>query len=141
MFKYRVFSGPYFPAFRLNTERYGPKKTLYLDTFHSVIGQGYSGQKTFTSLMNLPKPVTANNYDKIINTLVKTTKAVAGIIMQDPCEELRADSSSDTIKDVEVPSDGIWQRREIFLIKWGSYCNFLKNGIILDIEPVSRKSR
>ena len=43
------FSGPYFPAFRLNTERYfvslriqsecgkyGPEKTPYLDTFHAV---------------------------------------------------------------------------------------------------------
>ena len=39
-------SGPYFPAFGLNTERYGvlspnvgkyrPEKTPYLDTFHAV---------------------------------------------------------------------------------------------------------
>ena len=44
--KYRVNSGPYFPAFGLNTERYGvlspnvgkyrPEKTPYLDTFHAV---------------------------------------------------------------------------------------------------------
>ena len=49
--KYGVFSGPYFPAFSLNTERYfvfsfsvfslnavkyGPEKTSYLDTFHAV---------------------------------------------------------------------------------------------------------
>ena len=44
----RSFSGPYFPAFRLNTERYlslfspsarkyGPEKTPYLDTFHAMI--------------------------------------------------------------------------------------------------------
>ena len=43
----RVFSGPYFPAFGLNTERYfvflriqsgkyGPENTTYLDTFHAV---------------------------------------------------------------------------------------------------------
>ena len=45
--KYGVLSGPYFPAFGLNTKRYevfslnvgryGPEKTPYLDTFHSVI--------------------------------------------------------------------------------------------------------
>ena len=35
--KYGVFSGPYFPAFRLNTERYGPEKAPYLDTFHALI--------------------------------------------------------------------------------------------------------
>ena len=57
-----------------------------------TIGQGYSGLETFMSLLNLAKPVTANNYDKIINRLVKTTKAVADITMQDACEELRADS-------------------------------------------------
>ena len=55
---YGVFSGPYFRVFGLNTERYGvseyrryrrygvfspnagkygPEKTLYLDTFHAVI--------------------------------------------------------------------------------------------------------
>ena len=50
-----------------------------------AIGQGYPGLETFTSLMNLPKPVTANNHDKIINKLVKTTKAVVDITMQDAC--------------------------------------------------------
>ena len=43
--KYRVFSGPYFPTFGLNMERYfspnagkyEPEKTPYLDTFHGVI--------------------------------------------------------------------------------------------------------
>ena len=47
--KYGVISGPYFPVFGLNTERYGvlrifspdtgiygPEITLYLDTFHAV---------------------------------------------------------------------------------------------------------
>ena len=42
--KYGVFSGSYFPAFRMNTERYeisnegkyGPEKAPYLDTFHTV---------------------------------------------------------------------------------------------------------
>ena len=87
-----------------------------------AIGQLYSGLETFTSLMNLPKPVTADNYYKIINRLVTTTKAVADITMQDAREELRADSSSNAVKDVEVSSDGTWQRRrysslnEIFLI-------------------------
>ena len=51
-----------------------------------AIGQGYAGLETLTSLMNLPKPFTANNYDKLIYRLVKTTKAVADITMQDTCE-------------------------------------------------------
>ena len=34
--KYGVISGPYFPIFRLNTGKYGPEITPYLDTFHAV---------------------------------------------------------------------------------------------------------
>ena len=36
MSKYGFFSGPYFPVFVLNTGKYGPEKTSYLDTFHAV---------------------------------------------------------------------------------------------------------
>ena len=35
--KYRAFSGPYFSVFGLNTGKYGPEKTPYLDTLHAVI--------------------------------------------------------------------------------------------------------
>ena len=36
MSKYGVFSSPYFPVFGLNTGKYGPEKTPYLDNFHAV---------------------------------------------------------------------------------------------------------
>ena len=58
-----------------------------------AVGKEYSRQKNSTSLMNFLKPVTANNHDKIINKLVKTTTAVAKIACEDACEELRADST------------------------------------------------
>ena len=31
-----VISGPYFPVFGLNTGKYRPERTPYLDTFHAV---------------------------------------------------------------------------------------------------------
>ena len=34
--KYGVISGPYFPVFGLNTGKYGPEITPYLDTFHAA---------------------------------------------------------------------------------------------------------
>ena len=34
--KYGVFSGPYFPVFSSNTGKYGPGKTPYFDTFHTM---------------------------------------------------------------------------------------------------------
>ena len=33
MSKYGVISGPYFPVFGLNTEKYGLETSPYLDTF------------------------------------------------------------------------------------------------------------
>ena len=33
---YGNFSGPFFPVFGLNTGKFGPEKTLYLNTFHAV---------------------------------------------------------------------------------------------------------
>ena len=36
LFKYGVFSGPYFPVFELKTEKDGTEKTPYLDTIHAV---------------------------------------------------------------------------------------------------------
>ena len=36
MFKYGVFSGPYFPIFGLNPGKYGPEKTSYLDIFWAL---------------------------------------------------------------------------------------------------------
>ena len=39
--KYGAFSGSYFPVFELNTEKYRPEKTPYLDTFYSVVGAIY----------------------------------------------------------------------------------------------------
>ena len=36
MSKYVVISAPYFPVFGLNTGKYGPDITPYLDTFHAV---------------------------------------------------------------------------------------------------------
>ena len=35
------FSGPYFPVFGLNTGKYGPEKTTYLGTFHTVLFVNY----------------------------------------------------------------------------------------------------
>ena len=38
--KYGVFSGPHFPAFSLNTGKYGPEKTPHLDTFDVMVVRG-----------------------------------------------------------------------------------------------------
>ena len=54
--KYGVISGPYFPAFGLNTEKHGPETTSYLDTFHAVWSS-----PTLLDFFNLSKNIFANN--------------------------------------------------------------------------------
>ena len=41
VFKYGVFSGLCFPVFTSNTGKYGPQKTLYLETFHAICNLRY----------------------------------------------------------------------------------------------------
>ena len=69
--KYGVSSGPYFPVFALNTEKYGPEKTPYLDTFHAVeiTGRYYS----FWGL----KWMSGNLYQKhwILSTVISYNEA------------------------------------------------------------------
>ena len=43
-------------------------------------GQGYAGLEKLTALMNLPKPMTVNNYDKIVNHSNIIVKEVANLL-------------------------------------------------------------
>ena len=65
-------------------------------------GQGYAGLEKLTALMNLPKPMTANNYDKIVNRLNVVAKEVANETTRDASEELlpkSKDPNDDTVTD------------------------------------------
>ena len=55
MSKYRVISGPYFPAFSPNTWTYSPEITPYLDTFQAVKYKWIQRKTTeiFDDLLNL----------------------------------------------------------------------------------------
>ena len=46
-------------------------------------GEGYAGLEKMTVLMNLPKPMTANNFDKIVNRLNVAAKVVTNETMRD----------------------------------------------------------
>ena len=63
-------------------------------------GQAYAGLEKLPSLMNLPKPMTANNYSKIVNRLNVVAKEVANETMRDASEDLlpkSKDSNDDTV--------------------------------------------
>ena len=113
-------------AYDINT------RTVY--TMRSC-GQGYAGLERFTSLMNLPKPMTPNNFDKIVDRLVVATKEVAEETMQDAATELKTDAN---VADVAVSCDGSWQKRGYSSMNGVVTVISMKTGKILDIEPMSR---
>ena len=64
--------------------------------------------------MNLPKPMTTNNYDKIVNRLNIVAKEVANETMRDATEDLlfkSKDPNDDTVIDTAVSCDGSWEKR------------------------------
>ena len=103
-------------------------------------GQGYAGLEKLTALMNLPKPMTANNYDKIVNRLNVVAKEVANETMTDVSENLLSKSKGpnhDTVIDT-VSCDGSWQKRGYSSLNGVVTVISMDNGKILDIEPMTR---
>ena len=75
-----------------------------------AIGQGHSRIEKFTSLVNLPKPMTQNNYDKIVNKITDVVKIVAEESMSDAANDLRERCvDSESILNTGVSCDGSWQ--------------------------------
>ena len=102
-------------------------------------GQGYAGLEKLTALMNLLKPMTANNYDKIVNRLNVVGKEVANETMTDVSENLLSKSKGpnhDTVIDT-VSCDGSWQKRGYSSLNGVVTVISMDNGKILDIEPMT----
>ena len=85
MFKCGVISGPYFPVLGLNTGKYGPEITPYLDTFHGVTTsrQQFKLSKSyFISPLKEPNDLsfrpTKNHKNLHISTTYKTRLQIAG---------------------------------------------------------------
>lgn len=104
------------------------------------IGQGYSGVEKFTMLMNMPRPMTRGNYDKIVTSLTDVAKTVAETSMMDAIEELRQkhDASDSDIVDIDVSGDGSWQRRGYSSHNGVVTVISLETGKVVDVEPMSK---
>ena len=81
MSKYRVFSGPYFPLFRLNTEiyssslgipfefgKYGPDKIPYLNTLHAKELQVLSSLSLLFNLYSIIKILSTEAHSEACQT-------------------------------------------------------------------------
>ena len=103
-------------------------------------GQGYAGMEKYCTLMNMPKLITQNNYNKIVTTIVYSVKDVAEETFQDAATEIRIKKSaaSDQVLDMGVSNNGSWQRRGYSSMNGFVATISLDVGKILDIEPMIR---
>ena len=101
-----------------------------------IVGQGYAGLEKFCEMLNLPKPMTNNNFDLISNTFSVAAKEVAEKSMLDAANELR--HGDDSISDIGVSVDGTWQRRGFVSLNGTVAAISIDNGKIIDVEIMQR---
>ena len=101
-------------------------------------GQGYGGLQTFSAVMDLPGPMTSNNYNKIVDNLSTAAKGVAEETMQEAVRELRSDTDNEPTIDAEVSCDGTWQRRGYSSRNGVVSVISMKTGKILDVESMNK---
>ena len=104
------------------------------------IGVGYTGLRKFAMLMNMPPPMTANNYSKI-NKLCRTAaKTVAEKTMSDAAVSVREIQrvDDDTVADIGVSIDGTWQRRGYSSLNGVVVAISVDTGKVVDCEPMTR---
>jgi len=112
-------------------------------------GQGYSGFSRFVSLMDMPKPMTINNYNKIVSKLTNAVKCVAEDTMMDAAQELKdlkndhsvLNSINDrllNVIDVAVSCDGTWQRRGYSSNNGVVSIISMETGKVLDVEAMNK---
>ena len=99
-----------------------------------TVGQGYAGLEKICGMLNLPKPMTNNNFDLISNTFSVGAKEVAEKSMLDAANELRHGS----IADVGVSVDGTLQRRGFLSLDGTVAAISMDNGKIIDVEIMQR---
>ena len=91
--------------------------------------------------MNLPKPMTANNYDKIVNRLNVVAKEAANEITRDASEDILSKSkypNDNAVIDTVVSCDGNWHKGGYSPLNGVDMVISMDNLKILDIEPMTR---
>ena len=113
------------------------KRTVYT---MRVLGHGHSSIEKFTSLMNMPKPMTQNNYDKVVTKIANITKIVAEGTMSDAADDIRGNVMANVV-DTGVSCDGTWQRRGFSSLNGVFAAISIDSGKVLDVEPMSRSCK
>ena len=102
------------------------------------LGIGYDGLDNFCTQMNMPKPMTKSNYQKIINSLHENYMKVAESSMKHAAEELKLKEKS---TDISASFDGSWQKPGYSSLNGIVSAISISTGKVLDFEVKSKKCK
>ena len=102
------------------------------------IGAGHSALVKLCGYLNMPEPMTQNNFDKLLKTIGNCTKVVAERSMVEAAKEIKGEVD---VIDTAVSVDGTWQRRGFTSLNGIVTAISVDTGKILDCEIMSRNCK
>ena len=104
------------------------------------IGRGHSGATKFCSLMNMPPPPTAREYQKNARTIAKHVKVIAKDGMSSAAKEIRdaQHAREDDLVNCGVSCDGTWQKRGYSSQDGCVIVMSIDTGKVLNAEPLTK---
>lgn len=122
----------YFTSERTANNLYDVNIRLVYDL--RCIGKGDAAAELFSSIMNLPPPVT--NFQRYNRALHEAVKSVAEDSMQEAGKECKEINKGDA--DIAVTNDGTWMRRGHTFLFGAANIIALNNGKVLDTHLCSK---
>ena len=103
-------------------------------------GIGYNSLRKFNAILNLPPPLTRNNYTLTSKWILESAKDVAKETMLDAAKEIASSKRQDKedVVNCGVSCEGAWQKRGFSSLNGAYTVLSIDTGKILDIEPMSR---
>ena len=110
------------------------------------IGKGHKALSTFSTFMNMPPPMTKNNFQKINESLLKAYTTVAEESILEAGKELHEtlsveNSAANEIVDCQVSVDGTWQKRGYSSLNGMVTLLSSSTGKCLDFHILSKKCK
>lgn len=139
-------SKTFFPTFQKNKQNKSSRGMKSFEVNMRMVyamrnnGTDYSGVEKFCAVMNLPKPMTCNNYDKMSNVLRDAVQIIAERTMNDAADSLKVENDAVPV-NTAVSVDGSWQKRGFTSMNGVVTVISIDNGKILDTEAMSRRCK
>ena len=86
----------------------------------------------------MPKPMTKNNYTKLVTPITEACTVVARKSMQDAVKEIKLNGKGDTVIDTSISCDGSWQQRGFSSLNGFVSLISMDSGKVIDVEAMSR---